>query len=341
MNDRIASATDQFRERILGTLAVVRSQDGDRTREGDENVRIRAKLHSFLFGSSGPGTELRARQGAFREFLSRTGTERIPDSVEKAGHTAEESIRGYLDDLGLAHWATLRASVRRGGAFIGARRIDLPNEFAVRIDEPVGLVWSRTILASVRKRTRELGKDHERFVNRVAVWALAQEAADPPQIEAIQKQTGADIVALDAIGREQVDELRRRVRQQLLQRIGSAIRRQCSSFVDAGHDVGRGVKHRILDLFDDLVPIVMKAARDTAVKVMRSNYQAVERDIRDAFAASPDPIENVSEAIAPTGGPDPELRREVEACVDAIAATAPNPTLPASADEQHAVLQVR
>ena len=340
LNDRIARAADQFRERILGTLAVVRSQDGDGTREDDENVRIRAELHSFLFGSSGPGTQLRARQGAFREFLSQTGTQRIPDSVEKAGHTAEESIRGYLDDLGLAHWATLRASVRRGGAFIGARRIDLPNEFAVRIDEPVGLVWSRTILASVRKRTRELGKDHERFVNRVADWALAQGAADPTQVEAIQKQTGADIVALDAVGREQVDELRRRVRQQLLQRIGIAIRRQCSSFVDAGHDVGRGVKHRILDLFDDLVPMVMKAARETAVKVMRSNYQAVERDIRDAFDAYPDPIENVSEAIAPTGRTDPGLRRELLTCIDAIAA-APDPKLPASADEQHAVLQVR
>ena len=341
LKERIASAADQFGERILGTLAVVRAQDGDGTREDDDNLRMRAELHSFLFGPSGPGTQLRARQGAFREFLSQTGTQGIQDTVAKAGHAAEKSIRGYLDDLGLAHWATLRAAVRRGGAFIGARTIDLPNEFAVRIDEPVGLVWSKTILASVRKRTTELGKDHERFVNRVADWALEHAAADPTKIKAIQKQTGADIVALDMIGREQVDELRRRVRQQLLQRIGSAIRRKCRSFVDAGHDVGRGVKHRILDLFDDLVPMVMKTARETAVKVLRSNYQAVERDIRDAFDACPDPIENVSEVIAPTERTDPALRCDLLTRIDEITADAPGRTLPPSGNEQHAVSQLQ
>ena len=341
LKERIASAADQFGERILGTLAVVRAQDGDGTPEDDDNLRMRAELHSFLFGPSGPGTQLRARQGAFREFLSQTGTQGIQDTVAKAGHAAEKSIRGYLDDLGLAHWATLRAAVRRGGAFIGARTIDLPNEFAVRIDEPVGLVWSKTILASVRKRTTELGKDHERFVNRVADWALEHAAADPTKIKAIQKQTGADIVALDMIGREQVDELRRRVRQQLLQRIGSAIRRKCRSFVDAGHDVGRGVKHRILDLFDDLVPMVMKTARETAVKVLRSNYQAVERDIRDAFDACPDPIENVSEVIAPTERTDPALRCDLLTRIDEITADAPGRTLPPSGNEQHAVSQLQ
>ena len=205
LNERIASAADQFGERILGTLEVVRAQDDAGSREDDDNARIRAALHPFLFGPSGPGTRLRARQGAFREFLSQTGTQRIQDTVENACHTAQESIREYLGDLGLAHWATLRAAVRRGGAFIGARRIDLPNEFAVRIDEPVGLAWSKTILASVRRRTTALGKDHKRFVDQVAEWALEHAAADRAQIRAIQKQIGADIAALDTIGREQVD----------------------------------------------------------------------------------------------------------------------------------------
>ena len=341
LHERIASAADQFGERILGMLEVVRTQEGAGSRENDDNARIRTALHSFLFGPSRPGTRLRARQGAFREFLSQTGTQRIQDTVEKAGHTAQESIRVYLDDLGLAHWATLRAAVRRGGAFIGARRIDLPNEFAVRIDEPVGLAWSKTILASVRKRTTGLGKDHERFVDQVADWALEHAAADPAKIRAIQKQTGADIAALNAIGREQVDELRQRVRQQLLQRIGSSIRRKCRSFVDAGDDVGRGVKHRILDLFDGLVPMVMKTARDTAVRVLRSNYQVVERDIREAFDACPDPIENMSEAIAPAERADPAPWRERLTQIDAIAGAAPGRTVPPNGTRQHAVPQLR
>lgn len=323
LNERIARVADQFGRRILGILDVLRSQKGSGVRENDDGARVRAELRSFLFGRSGPGAELRTQQGAFWEFLSHTGKQRIYDTVETAGHVAEKAIRGYLGDLGDAHWATLRAAVRRGGAFVGARGIDLPNDFAVRIDEPVGLAWSRTILASVRQRTREHGKDREHFVNRVADWAVAQQSVDPVRIKAIQKQVCADGVALDAVGGEQVEELRGRVREQLLQRIGRDIRRECRSFVDARDDVGRGVKGRILDLFGDLVPMVMEAAKEIAVKVMRSNYQAMEREIRDAFDALPDPFANVEEAIAPTEPAHPVRRRQLLTDVDAVVATTP------------------
>ena len=337
LNERIVRAADQFGRRILGILDVLRSQEGDGARENDGGAGVRAELRSFLFGRSGPGAELRARQGAFREFLLQTGKQRIHDTVETAGHVAEKAIRGYLGDLGDAHWATLRAAVRRGGTFVGARRIDLPNDFAVRIDEPVGLAWSRTILASVRQRTREHGKDREHFMNRVADWALAQESVDPERIKAIQKQACADGVALDAVGGEQVEELRGRVREQLLQRIGSEIRRECRSFVDARDDVGRGVKRRILDLFGDLVPMVMETAKDVAVKVMRLNYQAVEQEVRDAFDALPDPFANVEEAIAPKERADPLRRRQLLTGVGAVVTAAPVRVPVASGDEQHAV----
>lgn len=337
LHERIARAAYQFGRRILGIVDVLRSQEGGGARENDDGARVRAELRSFLSGRSGPGTELNARQGAFREFLSHTGKQRIHDTVETAGHVAEKAISGYLGDLGDAHWATLRAAVRRGGAFVGARRIDLPNDFAVRIDEPVGLEWSRTILASVRQRTREHGKDREHFVNRVADWAVAQQSVDPARIKAVQKQVCADGVALDAVGGEQVEELRGRVREQLLQRIGRDIRRECRSFVDARDDVGRGVKGRILDLFGDLVPMVMEAAKEIAVKVMRSNYQAMERGIRDAFDALPDPFANVEEAIAPTEPAHPVRRRQLLTDVDAVVATTPAWIRATSEDEQHAV----
>ena len=341
LHEQIASAADRFRERIVDTLAVVRSQDGNKARKYYDHAGIRAELHSFLFGPSGPGAQLRFRQGAFREFLKQTGTQRIQDTVEKAGQEAEKSIRGYLDDLGLAHWATLQAAVRRGGAFIGARAIDLPNDFAVRIDEPVGFGWSKTILAGVRKRTREHGQERERFVNEVTDWALKKQVADRQRIEAIRKETGTDAAALDVFGREQVDELRGRVRQELLDRIGRSIRSECRSFVDANNHKGPGVKKRILKLLEALVPMVMRAAGETAVDVMRSNYQKVETDIRDAFDACPDPIENVSEAIAPTKRTESAPRRELLTRIDAIEAAAPGRTLPASGNEQHAVSQLR
>jgi predicted dehydrogenase len=50
--------------------------------------------------------------------------------------------------------------VRRGGTFLGSRHIDLPNDFAVRIDEPIGLIWSKRILASLRARTSRQALDY-------------------------------------------------------------------------------------------------------------------------------------------------------------------------------------
>ena len=87
--------------------------------------------------------------------------------------------------------------------------------------------------------------------------------------------------------------------------------------------------------------MVMKAARETAVRVLRSNYQAVERDIRDAFDACPDPIESMSEAIGPADRAGPAPRRERLTRIDAIASAAPGQTLPPSVTKQYAVPQLR
>ena len=311
--DRIVTAGDQFRERIFRTLEVIRSQGGDGTRAEEENTRIRAELHSFLFGPAGPGTEFRSRQGGFREFLSSTGTKGIQDTVERAAHTAEKHVRAYLEtELSNAHWATLRAAVRRGGTYHGARRIDLPNDFAVRIDEPLGFAWSKEILASVRQRTGELGKAHLVFVDRVAEWACIRAEAAREPLEALRKQTRSDMRTFDDIGSDRVDQLRSAVRQRLLQRISLSIRRECKSFVESHRDVGRGVKLRMLDLIEGLVPSVMEVARDSAVKIMQSEFRSVVRDIRAAVDDHRDPIEGVSEAIAPSARTEPELPTRIE-----------------------------
>ena len=338
LRDRIVTAGDQFRERIFRTLEVIRSQGGDGTRAEEENTRIRAELHSFLFGPAGPGTEFRSRQGGFREFLSSTGTKGIQDTVERAAHTAEKHVRAYLEtELSNAHWATLRAAVRRGGTYHGARRIDLPNDFAVRIDEPLGFAWSKEILASVRQRTSELGKAHLAFVDRVAEWACIRAEAAREPLEALRKQTRSDMRAFDDIGSDRVDQLRSAVRQRLLQRIGLSIRRECKSFVESHRDVGRGVKLRMLDLIEGLVPSVMEVARDSAVKIMQSEFRSVERDIRAAVDDHRDPIEGVSEAIAPSARTEPELPTRIEA----ITAAAPVEHQRANGHEQHAVPQAR
>ena len=169
--------------------------------------------------------------------------------------------------------------MRRGGTFLHgiSRQVDIPNDFAVRIDEPVGLIWSKRILAAIRKRTTDLGNDYIRLVDQVVHWTSDHDPElEPEPLKALQKEIRSDMRELNAVGKEKVDDLRQAVRQQLLQRIKGPIRRRCNNFVEARQDVGPGVKMRMLDLFDDLVPPVMETAKHTATKVLLENFQAVE-----------------------------------------------------------------
>ena len=84
--------------------------------------------------------ELHVRQGQYRAFIKKGVPTRISDLVTVASATARNDIHKYLNRLGYAHWATLRASVRRGGRFSGARDIDLPREFALRFEGPIAEV---------------------------------------------------------------------------------------------------------------------------------------------------------------------------------------------------------
>ena len=339
INDRIILATGHFVERVLHTLRVVRSQWQSDTRSTAEAERLRSDLESFLSGPSGLRRELHSRQGAFREFLKETIPERIRDMVEEAGRQAEAEIRAYLVDLKYAHWVTLRATVRRGGTFLHgiSRQVDIPNDFAVRIDEPVGLVWSKRILAAIRKRTSETGKDYIGLVDRVVRWASDRDRGIQTEpLDALQKEIRSDMRELNAVGKEKVDDLRQAVRQQLLQRIKGPIRLRCNNFVAAQQDVGPGVKLRMLDLFDNLVPTVMETAKRTATAVLLSNFHAVETEIRDIFEQHQDPIERAAETIAVSEKmgrerQDAARRDNMLKQIDDITSTAPRPANAATA----------
>ena len=246
--------------------------------------------------------------------------ERIQDVVEKAGRLAEQDILKYLEALESTHWSTLRATVRRGGAFLGARHIDIPNDFAVRIDEPVGLFWSTLVLAEVRKRTEEIGADYIEIVNRVAEWA-AEGDVPTQRLSVFQQQLRDDMRALDTIGKEEVDELRSAVRQQLLQRIKDPIRKKCKSFMESGRGQGTGVKKRILDLIGGFVPEVVDIAAQTANAVLRNEFQSLEHNIRTVFDAYQDPLCGAHEAIVGSGQEKP--RADVLTRIDEIMRDAP------------------
>ena len=234
----------------VASIELVRAQWVGNEHTEQEVQELQRELETVL----GPlRKEFLVRQGQFREFLKKTMAEKIAALVMHAKDSARTEINKYLRSLGDAHWATLRASVRREGTFIGARHINLPDDFAQKFVEPVAEVWGKSIIQEIRKRSREFAADCERMVTELATWCREQGARVPAslldaQLEALR----ADIKQIDIAGSEVIGSLRDRVKNELTAAIKKPIKKECNAFVKKGDDIGRGVKDRILRLFDRL-----------------------------------------------------------------------------------------
>ena len=139
-------------------------------------------------------------------------------------------------------------------------------------------------------------------------WASEQGARSQSRVlEALRDQIKSDAKALASVGKEATDELRQRVRDQLLHAISNPIQRRCQRFVSDGADIGRGVKRRILELFDELLPVVVDVAKTPTLKVLKENYEDVQLEIREQLKKNPDPLRTAEEAIL-VGHQDSERR---------------------------------
>jgi GTP-binding protein EngB required for normal cell division len=294
-NQRLEGQRALFRERLSATLRVIQGQWGSDSRAEEEAQKLKTELDLFMDPLR---KELHVRQGAYRTFLRKTVPQRIDDLVETASLKASVQINRYLIKLGSAHWATLRASVRRGGRYSGASDINLPSEFALRFEEPVAEVWGKEILKDIRKETKAYASDCVELVEQVAAWALDQGARVQPKIvEAQRDAIRADAKKLESVGHEMVKEMRDEAKAQLINKIEGPIKRKCDDFVKRNLHVGPGVKHRILELYASLAEEVTKAAEDPATRILQQLFKDVEKEILDAFKEHENPLEAVADAI--------------------------------------------
>ena len=276
---RIVEASDQFVERILRSLEMIRIECSDRGRSKRAIKKLRGDLNRFLDDKSGPRRLLRSYQDSFRQFLERDIPDHILQVVQEACRQAEAAIVRYLRDLGVAHWATLRAAVRRGGTFVtgSARKIDIPNEFAIRLEESLAIRWAKDVLGSVRERSLEYNKQCTLCIEKVVNWGEEQEVTrvEPERVQALIAELRAGQPDTEAALKDALKRGYDAVRERLLEELLSRIAEQCESFCRSGKHVGTGTKVRILDFFGELVPTCVSAARETSCDIMRSSSQAV------------------------------------------------------------------
>jgi hypothetical protein len=298
LRSRLLEVSADFRNSVRLLLRSLEAQWQEETVESRDTERIRGSLQEFLPPLQ---RELYARQGKFHEFLKEGVPSKIEALVGSAGVAADKDMRRYLEKLEDAHWATLKATVSRGGAFIGSRHIDLPRDFSLLYDGQIAPIWGEHVIRMVRKRTSELATDYVELVEQAFDWAENNGARNQAKaIAALRDQIRADAKALAAVGKEGAEELRQQVKEKLLRAIGLPIQRRCTKFVEDGKHIGPGVKRRILEFFGDLVPMIVDATRKPTLGVLTNSFSVVELEIREHFDKYPDPLQTVEQVIVKT-----------------------------------------
>lgn len=305
--ERLAMALRNEIQRIESTW----QQDG---RAGTEVERLEAALRPTLDEKKG---EYRNRAACFRQFLEETVPAQIEALVLEAQQVAESEVNRYLAQLRGAHWATLRAAVRRGGTFIrsenDSRNINLPDDIASYFQEPMAAVWGQRLLRNIRQRTGELSVDMVQMVQELCDWANENGgAAVNGRLLANQQERIALLAEqMKAVGREAADELRDAVKSELNKTIRGPIRAACESFVQEGNDIGRGVKDRIIKLFNALARNATVSAKEPAIRILRENADRVRKDIQSALSNSGDPIQDTANLIVGRHDQDPRLDPQI------------------------------
>ena len=298
---RLRELRDVFCSQVVTGLRVL----VDHWQAEEESVRqaeqLRGQLEAFLKPLS---DEFQHRQGAFREFLRETLPARIDAVVADARERARKDIQAYLDKMGKAHHNILKAAIDRaaqGKSYKGQTafpRIDLPQDFALRFEEPVAEAWGKQILTDIRRRTKEYADDCLNLVDRVVEWAQKHAGEIPTrQIELQRDALRASARKLEQVGQEVANKLRDIVRQRLVETLRMPVQQGCEAFVDAGHNKGEGLKKNILDLLGKLADSVTRMAAETAIKILRACFGEVEKEITVILETDKNPLGAAADAL--------------------------------------------
>jgi GTP-binding protein EngB required for normal cell division len=293
---RIHDVFERLSTSLVNELLIVEGQWRERDRAAEEAEKLADALDEILTPKR---KEYDRRVGAFREFLDETVQAKIEGLVTEARSVAETEVNSYLWSLQGAHWATLRAAVRRGGCFYGSRAINLPDDIANYFQEPMAAVWGQKLLKDIRKRTSEFSVDVSTMVEEICVWANENGGAhvNAKLLDNQKTRISTQAAQMKQVGKEAVDELREIVKAKLTDVIRKPIKISCEKFVQDGDDIGPGVKNRVMELFRKLANQATLSAQKPAIGILQSNFVEVRVEIHSAFEQWGDPVQETADLI--------------------------------------------
>ena len=284
--DDITNSTSKVIDSLIasinrGALGVLENLEGTAQVQRLEE-ETRARLAAFIAPRE---RDLALRQGSLRERLRETIPATIEREVMRGVSVADKSVGEYLATLQKTHWSTLRATVRRGGVRIGRRTVDLPNELALRFEEPLALIWNRSVVNALKAALDGFAKDVHRTLEEVVKWAQSPEAKlDAKRVERYRDDIAANLARLSDLANTGAALLREQVKQRLHETMEATIRRECQRFVESGMDRGTGVSHRVIAFLKDAIGTATRAAAAKASKFLVDTYQQVVANVSTEFA---------------------------------------------------------
>lgn len=285
--DAYRSTAQRLFDSIERALARVKDDLSSDERQLARFAELRSSLDAVIKPAA---DELKPRLGALRERLRGTIPQAIETEVERGVSAADHGVREYFRALRQVSWATLRATIRRGGVWVKSRPMDLPNELALRFEEPLTIAWRRGVVTPLRKALKEFASDIGRLLGKVIVWAGKQQGLDVTQVRRFQAEAEAEVGGLVARAEVAAADLTKLAKQQLQAGIQEEIRMACQEFVDEHLDVGVGVKNRMFLFLDQIAPRVAQIARTTAARFFHEAYDAVLSQVTSGFQRFDDPL---------------------------------------------------
>lgn len=294
--EQIRVVYERLSKILVNELSMINGQWRERDRAADEAEKLELALEAIL---NPKRKEYDLRVGSFREFLDETVQAKIVALVLEARSVAEAEVNSYLWGLRGAHWATLRAAVRRGGCFYGSRAINLPDDIANYFQEPMAAVWGQKLLKDIRKRTSEFSTDIASIVEEICEWANENGGTQVNKelLENQKTRISGQAAQMKQVGKEAVDELREIVKTKLMAVIRKPIAVACEKFVADGDDIGPGVKSRIVDLFGKLARTATLSTQKPAIEILQHNFAQVREEIQTSFGQWGDPVQETADLI--------------------------------------------
>jgi hypothetical protein len=281
---------------IRNELSILQSQWTAENRAAEEAQYLQESLDLILVPLR---EEYQARKGSFRRFLDDTVQEKIHRLVLEAKIVAESDIREYLGSLRQVHWGTLKAAVRRGGAYYGSRNINLPDDITGYFQDPMAAVWGQKLLVDMRKETTNLAEDINQMVGQICNWARENEnvKVQASLLNTQQERVNNLVEQMKSVGKEAVKGLKDAVQNELSKHIREQVRKACKKFVDRGDHEGPGVKYRILNLFERLASESTDLAVQPAIDILQTRAREVRNEIQKEFKEGGDPLQDTVDLI--------------------------------------------